>query len=26
LHQVPGLGFNFDEKMVKRYGNGLEIR
>jgi L-alanine-DL-glutamate epimerase-like enolase superfamily enzyme len=26
LHQTPGLGFNFDEKMIKRYGNWLEIR
>jgi len=26
LHQTPGLGFNFDEKMIKRCGNWLEIR
>jgi L-alanine-DL-glutamate epimerase-like enolase superfamily enzyme len=26
LHQTPGLGFNFDEKMIKRYGNWLEVR
>jgi hypothetical protein len=26
LHQTPGLGFNFDEKMIKRYGIWLEIR
>ena len=26
LHQTPGLGFNFDEKAIKRYGEWVTVR
>ena len=26
LHQTPGLGFNFDEKEIKRYGQWVTVR